>query len=76
MQERKDRAKEHPDSSSGHVGESVLESPREVVVTHHSVPPKTRAVKPIHPRRPLPQVPTGSPQDDGDDEKETHGDPA
>jgi hypothetical protein len=50
----------------GRVGESVLESPGEVIVTHHPTPPKTRGDKPIHPRRPLRLVPAAPQETDGE----------
>jgi len=37
--------------------ESPLESAGEVVVQHHTTPPRTRAPQKIHSRRPLPLVP-------------------
>ena len=69
MQERHARTKKHSDASPDQIGESILESPGEVVVAHHPTPPKTRSNKQIHPRRPLPLVPTGPPRDRDDNNK-------
>jgi hypothetical protein len=42
--------------------ESRLESSGEVVVQHYATPPKGPGDKQIHPRRPLPLVPTAPPR--------------
>lgn len=68
MQDRRARAKKDPDSPP-QVGESILESPGKVVVTHTDTPPRKPAGKKLHPRRPLPLVPTG-PSRGTDDEKQ------
>jgi hypothetical protein len=56
--------------SSPQTGESILESPGEVVVTHSDTPPKKPADKKIHPRRPLPPIPQGTPSDEEDNKDE------
>ncbi len=63
MQDQDSRpAKKRQDTSTCQANESRLESPGEVVVEHHSIPPKGPADKQIHPRRPLPQVPESRPK--------------
>jgi hypothetical protein len=43
---------------------SVLESSGEVVVEHHNIPPKAPIDKEIHPRHPLPLIPSVPTSDD------------
>ena len=64
MGDRRNCCDDDDDISPGHAGESTLESPGEVVVTHHPAPPKSRPDKEIHPRRPLRPVPPGPPRED------------
>lgn len=54
--------KKRQDTSTRQPAESCLESSGEVVVEHHSIPPKGPADKRIHPRRPLPHVPESRPK--------------
>ena len=71
MQDRQVRpAEKPPDPSASKVGESILDSPGEVVVTHHATPPETRD-KQIHPRRPLPMVPAAPPRETESEKKDS-----
>ncbi len=67
MQDRRARTKDDSNLSPGKTGESILESPGDVVVTHREKPPKNRGDKQIHPRRPLPPVPTSPPSENEND---------
>jgi hypothetical protein len=57
MRDRRPKPRKE-DNPSPQPSEVRLESLGEVVVTHHTLPPKGPPNKQIHPRRPLPLVPT------------------
>jgi len=69
MQDRRPKPRKEY-SSPSQPSEVRLESPGEVVVTHHIIPPKGPPNKQIHPRRPLPLVPT-APVEPAEEDKKT-----
>jgi hypothetical protein len=60
---KRSRTSTKPGVPSQQAVESPLEPAGEVVVTHFSIPPAGPPAKQIHPRRPLPLVPTAKPKD-------------
>jgi len=60
-------AEERDDGASAQDRETRLKFSGEVIVEHHSMPPKGPEDKRIHPRRPLPVVPDDRRKED--DEK-------
>jgi hypothetical protein len=63
MPNRRPDPKEMPqDPPSSEPLESPLEYSGEVIVGHHTIPPKGPAEKQVHSRRPLPPVPNAPPK--------------
>jgi hypothetical protein len=73
MQDRPTRQNDKSEDTN-QVTETRLESTGEVVVEHHDSPPPGPPDKRIHPRRPLPLVPTARPEPEESKGKNTDSD--
>jgi hypothetical protein len=73
MQDRPTRQNDKSEDTNQVTG-TRLESTGEVVVEHHDSPPPGPPDKRIHPRRPLPLVPTARPEPEESKDKNTDSD--